>query len=167
MLAGPPPHRRPDSGAVVSAHRRFDPDQATQRAVQLRLGTVASVRPAAIGVAVTDGVVTLSGAVQTPAERARLLRAALQVPGVVVVGDDLRAIDDVDPEGRPSTTDVADRVSHVLQHQLRHWVVVRVSNGSAVIRGRFHSVRDRRRALLAVWSFRGVRSVDDRTGTEL
>lgn len=77
-------------------------DQDVQRDVQLELQWDASVSPHEIGVAVKDGVVTLSGSVDTYAGKWSAERAALRVRGVRAVVNEIQ----VRLEGDDQTSDV-------------------------------------------------------------
>jgi len=68
--------------------------------------------PDAIGVAVTDGAVTLTGHVATYPERLAAARAAERVYGLKAVANDLR----VKLSGAPrDDTDIARAIAHVLE----------------------------------------------------
>jgi len=64
-------------------------DMQLQRDVQDELAWEPSIRDAEIGVAAKDGVVTLSGSVDTFAEKYLAERAAERVSGVKAIADDL------------------------------------------------------------------------------
>ena len=65
-------------------------DSQVQRDVQAELSWEPSIRDAEIGVAAKDGVVTLSGYVDTFAEKYMAERAAERVSGVRAIADDLK-----------------------------------------------------------------------------
>jgi osmotically-inducible protein OsmY len=64
-------------------------DGSLKRAIDLELEWTPMVHAAQIGVAVTDGAVTLSGQVQTYPEKRHALHAAMQVSGVTAVAEDI------------------------------------------------------------------------------
>src|ERR1700759_2050638 len=69
--------------------------------------------PDAIGVAVKDGAVTLTGAVSTYAEKFAAVRAASRVYGVKAVADELT----VKPTGEPrDDSDIARAIAHILDN---------------------------------------------------
>jgi osmotically-inducible protein OsmY len=72
--------------------------------------------PDAIGVAVTDGAVTLTGHVPTYAEKLAAARAAERVYGVKAVANDLT----VKLAGAPrDDSDIATKVAHVLESNVQ------------------------------------------------
>ena len=69
--------------------------------------------PDAIGVAVKDGAVTLTGAVSTYAQKFAAVRAASRVYGVKAVADELT----VKPTGEPrDDSDIARAIAHILDN---------------------------------------------------
>ena len=68
--------------------------------------------PDAIGVAVTEGAVTLTGHVSTYAQKLAAARAAERVYGVKVVANDLTVKLSVAP---PDDSDIATAIAHVLE----------------------------------------------------
>lgn len=69
--------------------------------------------PDAIGVAVKDGAVTLTGAVSTYAQKFAAVRAASRVYGVKAVADELT----VKPAGEPrDDSDIARAIAHILDN---------------------------------------------------
>ena len=68
--------------------------------------------PEAIGVAVTDGAVTLTGNVPTYGRKLAAVRAASRVYGVKAVADELRVKLDTDPR---DDSDIARAIAHVLE----------------------------------------------------
>jgi osmotically-inducible protein OsmY len=69
--------------------------------------------PDAIGVAVKDGAVTLTGAVSTYAQKFAAVRAASRVYGVKTVADELT----VKPAGEPrDDSDIARAIAHILDN---------------------------------------------------
>jgi osmotically-inducible protein OsmY len=68
--------------------------------------------PDAIGVAVKDGAVTLTGAVSTYAQKFAAVRAASRVYGVEAVADEVT----VKPTGEPRDSDIARAIAHILDN---------------------------------------------------
>lgn len=87
-------------------------DHDIQAAVQSELSWTPDVDSAGIGVAVDEGVVSLSGEVDTYSDRLAAKRAALRVRGVSAVVDDIS----VHPNSRlkVSEVDIAKEVEHAL-----------------------------------------------------
>ncbi|HEU0206062.1 MAG TPA: BON domain-containing protein [Pseudolysinimonas sp.] len=82
-------------------------DHEIQASVQAELGWTPTIDEAAIGVAVDNGTVTLSGDVDTYAQRVAAVKAAQRVRGVSTVADELR----VHPSaafGTRTDTDIAE-----------------------------------------------------------
>jgi hypothetical protein len=72
--------------------------------------------PDAIGVAVTDGAVTLTGHVPTYAEKLAVARAAERVYGVKAVANELK----VKLAGAPrDDSDIATAIAHVLENNVQ------------------------------------------------
>lgn len=93
----------------TTLHQR---DHLIQDDVIEELAWAPQVRDAHVGVSVLDGVVTLSGEVDTVAERAEAGKAALRVKGVSVVTDEL-TIRGVNHLGH-TDTDTGAAIKHVL-----------------------------------------------------
>lgn len=91
--------------------------------------------PDAIGVAVTDGAVTLSGHVATYTEKLAAARAAERVYGVKAVANDLK----VKLPGTPrDDSDIARAIAHVLEWNVQvpeGKVHARVQNGWVTLEG--------------------------------
>jgi osmotically-inducible protein OsmY len=91
--------------------------------------------PEAIGVAVSDGAVTLTGHVSTYAERMAAARAAERVYGVKAVANDLK----VKLSGAPrDDSDIAQAIAHVLEWNVQvpeRKVQARVSEGWVMLEG--------------------------------
>jgi osmotically-inducible protein OsmY len=68
--------------------------------------------PEAIGVAVKDGAVTLTGNVPTYGRKLATVRAASRVYGVKTVADELKVKLDTDPR---DDSDIARAIAHVLE----------------------------------------------------
>lgn len=88
-------------------------DLQVQAAVQLELAAAPDVEAAAVGVWVKDGIVALSGEADDYRQRQAAKRAALRVPRVRALIDDMT----VHPRaGHPATcTDIAKRVERALR----------------------------------------------------
>ncbi|WP_353810221.1 BON domain-containing protein [Agromyces sp. SYSU T00194] len=137
-------------------------DRAVRTAVQEELDWSPDVDSTRIGVAVDEGVVTVSGQVDTYAERMAALRAVHRVRGVRAVVDDVA----VQPSGRSAASelDVAREVEHALD-----WASDVPAEVRAEIRG--HDVTltgevdwefQRLAAKRAIEHLRGIRNVTNR-----
>jgi osmotically-inducible protein OsmY len=117
--------------------------------------------PEAIGVAVQDGAVTLTGHVSTYAERLAAARAAERVYGVKAVANDLK----VKLSGAPrDDSDIARAIAHVLEWNVRvpeGKVQARVSDGWVTLEGEVEYEYQRHEVERMVHNVRGVVGVTD------
>jgi osmotically-inducible protein OsmY len=117
--------------------------------------------PDAIGVAVTDGAVTLTGHTPTYAEKLAAARAAERVYGVKAVANDLT----VKLAGTPrDDTDIATAIAHVLEWNTQipeGRVHARVQNGWVTLDGEVDYDYQRHEVERMVRQVRGVVSVTD------
>ncbi|HEY3648511.1 MAG TPA: BON domain-containing protein [Streptosporangiaceae bacterium] len=117
--------------------------------------------PDAIGVAVKDGAVTLTGHVPTYAEKLAAARAAERVYGVKAVANDLQ----VKLAGAPrDDSDLAVAIAHVLENNVQvpeGRVHARVSSGWVTLDGEVNYDYQRREVERMVRQVRGVVGVTD------
>jgi osmotically-inducible protein OsmY len=117
--------------------------------------------PDAIGVAVTDGAVTLTGNVTTYAEKLATARAAERVYGVKAVANELQ----VKLPGAPrDDSDIARAIAHVLEWNVQvpeGKVHARVQNGWVTLDGEVDYDYQRREVERMVRQVRGVIGVTD------
>jgi len=117
--------------------------------------------PDAIGVAVTDGAVTLTGHVATYAEQLAAARAAERVYGVKAVANDLK----VKLSGAPrDDTDIARAIAHVLEWNVQvpeGKVHARVQDGWVTLEGEVAYEYQRHEVERSVRQVRGVVGVTD------
>ncbi|RYY48180.1 MAG: BON domain-containing protein [Actinomycetales bacterium] len=111
---GPPalvlsPGRIQAHGMSTSAQHH---DHLVQEDVLEELAWAPQVRESHVGVSVLDGVVTLSGEVDSCIERLEAEKAAMRVAGVTVVANDL--VLRAGARFRDTDTDIAGAVKHVL-----------------------------------------------------
>lgn len=137
----------------------IDTDLDVQTLVSEELEWTPDVDAAGIGVAVEDGAVTLSGEVDTYAERLSAKRAALRVRGVRAVVDDLA----VHPKasGTVSETDIAKEVERALKgtSNVPDTVKAEIDGHSVTLTGEVPWDYQRRAAKRAVQNLRGVYTV--------
>lgn len=135
-----------------------------QHRVQEELEWEPSLNAAHIGVAVTQpGVVTLTGSVETYAEKVVAERAAKRVAGVRAVANDI----DVQllHSMRRTDTDVAQAVLRALEWDIavpHEKIQVRVENGWVTLEGEVALQFQRAAAENATRRLSGVRGVDNR-----
>lgn len=138
-----------------------DHDLDVQTLVRDELEWTPDVDAAGIGVAVEDGAVTLSGEVDTYAERIAARHAARRVRGVRVVVDDLT----VHPKTVwPVTeTDIAKEVDRALQgaSNVPDTVKAEINGHNVTLTGEVDWDFQRRAAKRSVQYLRGVYSVDN------
>ena len=117
--------------------------------------------PDAIGVAVKDGAVTLTGDVSTYAQKLAATRAAERVYGVKAVANDLK----VKLSGGPrDDSDIARAIAHVLGWNVRvpeGKVQARVSDGWVTLEGEVEHEYQRHEVERMVSNVRGVVGVSD------
>jgi osmotically-inducible protein OsmY len=117
--------------------------------------------PEAIGVAVRDGAVTLTGHVPTYVEKLAAARAAERVYGVKAVANEL----EVKLAGAPrDDSDIATAIAHVLDNNVQvppGRVHARVQNGWVTLDGEVDYDYQRREVERMVRQVRGVTGVSD------
>jgi osmotically-inducible protein OsmY len=143
---------------TATAAVRTDPD--IQRDVLAELDWDAQTRPTEIGVTVADGVVTLTGQVDSYARRWAAERCAHRVPGVRAVASDLEV-------RLPTADEHADGDLAIAASRALEWdsyvpaerLDVTVANGWVMLRGEVEFGFQRRTAEREVRRLRGVRGV--------
>jgi osmotically-inducible protein OsmY len=117
--------------------------------------------PEAIGVAVKDGAVTLTGHTSTYAEKLAAARAAERVYGVKAVANDLT----VRLSGLPrDDSDIATAIAHILENNVQipeGRVHARVQAGWVTLEGQVEHAFQRREIERMVRNVRGVAGVTD------
>ena len=117
--------------------------------------------PDAIGVAVRDGAVTLTGSVPSYAEKLAAAQAAERVYGVKAVANDLK----VKLPGTPrDDADIATAIAHVLEWNVQipeGQVHARVQEGWVILEGEVEHDYQRRETERMVRNVRGVVGVTD------
>jgi osmotically-inducible protein OsmY len=133
-------------------------NKALRDAVAKALESEVKIDPTHVGITAAHGAVTLVGFVRSPAQKARAVRAAARVPGVIAVADEL----EVRPPGSPARADAE------LAEDLARWrewamvpasVTIFVRNGRVTLRGDVDSDAQRREAERVAARIRGVRKV--------
>lgn len=116
------------------------------------------VEPNEIGVQVDDGVVTLTGTVETYAKKQAAERAALKIVGVRAVANDLS----VRTKATRNDTDIAQAAANALEANSllpTGAIDVSVQNGKVTLRGQVNWEYQRRSAHDSVRYLAGVRDV--------
>jgi osmotically-inducible protein OsmY len=134
--------------------------------IKAKLITVDIDSTASLGVHVNDGVATLTGAVRTPAARAKTVAAARSVQGIHSVRDELR----VDPhvpnvQGRIGDAALAGRIAAAIFTQTGSTAVrVAVNGGVVTLRGNVTDPKLRNAAVDTARNTSGVKNVVDDMG---
>jgi osmotically-inducible protein OsmY len=134
------------------------PDAELRAAVAAELEWTPSINSAHIGIAVTDGAVTLSGEAATYPEKLLAEKAALRVRGVTAVAEEITVRSDWKPA---NDTDIARESSEALHRavDIPDSVKVSVSNHVVTLTGAVKWHHERAAAYRAVQYTRGVREV--------
>lgn len=143
-------------------------DSQIQSAVEHAIAYDPWVEDDAVTVAVTDGQVTLRGAVEIPRAKWRAGRDARNIVGVTRVINRLK----VRPEGRVGAETLADRIIGALEadpHMNRYDITVKVRNGIATLSGEVDTYFEKLQADDVASAVEGVIAVNnnlavDRTG---
>jgi osmotically-inducible protein OsmY len=135
-------------------------DEQIQREVLAELDWDAKVRSNEIGVAAKDGVVTLTGWVESYAKKTAAERAAHRVRGVKAVANDIEVR--LPSSAERTDADIAAEASRALAWQAlvpAERIEVSVSRGYVTLRGEVRWEYQRRAAERAVRRLAGVRGV--------
>jgi osmotically-inducible protein OsmY len=138
-------------------------DLSIKQDVEAELRWEPSINAAAIGVAVKDGIVTLTGKVSTLAEKYAAGRAAARVTGVQAVANDLEV--GLPPEDQRSDEEIARAVANALASNTTvppNRVKAQVSHGWVTLEGTVEWYYQREAAERAVRHLRGVKGVINR-----
>jgi len=136
-------------------------DQQLHAAILKRFEWSPEIHATGVGVAVRDGVVTLSGAAGNAAEKRAAVRSAREVQGVIAVVDEIAVPSAV---GTIDDPDVAEDVRAALHEHpaLRaERITVGVHHQVVTLSGRVNSLEQRRAARRSAQAVVGVRAVID------
>jgi osmotically-inducible protein OsmY len=151
---------------AITQVETFANDALLTTAVKAKLITVDINSTASLGVHVSNGVATLTGAVRTPAARAKTVAAARSVKGIREVHDQLR-IDPTVPDigQRLGDAALAGRIAGAIFTQTgTTGVKVEVHDGAVTLSGHITDPRVRTAAVDTARNTSGVRSVSDQMG---
>lgn len=147
---------------MTRSHSR-QADEVTRAAVEAELEWLPTASPANLGISVNDGVVELSGEVDTLTERYLAVRAAEHVVGVTTVVDHIIVAGE--PEATTGDIELGKRIRSILEwyedipgDRIRAEVV----DGAVTLTGTVERDDHRKAAERAVGSLVGVRSVSSR-----
>jgi osmotically-inducible protein OsmY len=148
---------REEEGAMKYAHNEITESQL-RNAVMQRLGCLSRAVSQDIGVTVSDGIVTLIGFVDTPAERGEAEHAVKGVAGVKGIADEIQV-------RRLSTlndTDIARNAVQAIESQPlvpEDRITVIVSDGWVKLEGHVEWMYEKKVAESAVRNLPGVKGV--------
>ncbi|HEY0678855.1 MAG TPA: BON domain-containing protein [Chitinophagaceae bacterium] len=137
-------------------------DVRIQQDVMNQLRWEPILKAAEIGVAVKNGVVTLSGIVDTYAQKVAAENAAREVYGVKAVAEDLQV--GVSPGYMRTDAEIAEAVLHAFKWNTRipdDKISVRVEDGTITLTGEVQWDYQRKAATSAIESLAGVRKVNN------
>lgn len=135
-------------------------DEQLRKDVQEELHWDPSIGRVEIGVVASDGVVTLTGQVDTFARRWAALKAAERVTGVVAVADELTV--HLPTDYRRTDIDIAHMVAEALRWDIQvpdEHIKARVDEGRVSLDGEVDWEYQRSAALRAVRNLTGIRGV--------
>jgi len=148
-------------GQMMKTDRSKLPDTQIRHAVLRQLEWEPEVSHDQIGVGVTEGVVTLSGQVDTYAEKIAAERTAKRVHGVKAIANDLQ----VTPVGVRTDTEIAADAVHALEAHVRvpvDRITVTVRDGWVKLEGSVDWMFQKEAAENAVQYLGGVRGIANR-----
>lgn len=143
----------------------MDNDMRIREDVEAELDFEPSIDAAAVGVAVENGIVTLTGEVATFSQKHQAERAALRVRGVRAMANDLMV--KIGASREKTDGDLAERVLSILRWTTsvpHDRIQVVVSNGVVSLSGKVEWEYQRRSAERAVRDMDGVKGVINKLG---
>lgn len=138
-------------------------DEATRASVEAELESLRRASPANLGVSVNQGVVELSGEVDTLTERYLAVRAAEHVVGVTTVVDHITVVGE--PEAVAGDIELGKRIRSMLewyQNIPGDRIKAEVVDGAVTLTGSVEWDDQRKAAERAIRSLVGVKSVSSR-----
>ncbi|MNJ95577.1 periplasmic protein [compost metagenome] len=135
-------------------------DLEIQKDVRDELGWEPSLNPSEIGVAVKDGVVTLSGEVDSYFKKQKAEKAVKRVKGVKAIAEDIQI--GVSPSYQRSDTDIAIAILNALKWHTavqEDKIQIKVEDGIVRLDGEVEWEYQRKNAKLAIENLNGVIAV--------
>jgi osmotically-inducible protein OsmY len=135
-------------------------DESLAMRIVAALGRVSNLPPERLRVETERGCVTLTGSVDTEAQRHEVASLVGKIVGVVGVSNRLTVRE-------PPAADVAERIALTLGSRLDHeiaGITVDTSDGVVTLSGTIGSLDEKRAVCLAASQVKGVRQVIDRLG---
>ena len=121
-----------------------------------------------VGVEVVDGIVTLSGHVDSYGEKWHAERAAQRVAGVKALAVELDVV--VPEAAAPTDTDIARSAEHALQwvsYVPKDALAIKVEQGQVTLSGEVEWEYQRQNAIAALRDLTGVTGVTDKTSLKV
>jgi len=137
-------------------------DAEIQKDVMAQLKYEPFLNPAAIGVAVKDGVVTLSGQVDNYSKKIGAEMAARKIDGVKAVAEDIHV--GVSPFYQRTDTEIAAAVATALQWHtavMEDKIKIVVEDGVVTLSGQVEWNYQRQAAFTAIQNMAGIRRVNN------
>jgi osmotically-inducible protein OsmY len=138
-------------------------DAQIQQDVMYQLKWNPFLKASEIGVSVKNGIVTLSGIVNSYAQKAEAEKSAKKVVGVRGIAEDIQI--GVSPGVRKSDTEIAESVLNALKWHSAvpdDLVTVKVEDGAVTLEGELEWEYQRSSAKSAVTNLNGVKKIIDR-----
>ena len=135
-------------------------DSQIQKDVMDQLKWEPFLNASQIGVAVKNGIVTLSGQVDTYSKKLTAENAAKKVPGVKAIAEDIQI--GVSPAYSKTDTEIAEAVLNALKWHtavMEEKIKIKVENGNVRLEGEVEWAFQRKNAESAIENLTGVRSV--------
>ena len=135
-------------------------DNQIQKDVMEELSWEPFLNESEIGVAVKDGIVTLSGIVDSYSKKISAEKAAKKVVGVKAVAEDIQV--GISPSYRKSDTEIAEAVLNALRWHTavqEEKIKIKVEDGIVKLEGEVEREYQRNNAKMAIENLTGVRSV--------
>jgi osmotically-inducible protein OsmY len=135
-------------------------DAEIQHDVLAELKWEPHLKSAEVGVAVKNGIVTLSGHVETFVEKKIAEKAAKRVAGVKIVAEDIQV--GISPDAKKSDTEIAEAILSALNWHSgvrEEKIKISVEDGNVRLEGEVDWDYERNNAGVAVEHIAGVRSV--------
>jgi len=135
-------------------------DNQIQKDVMEELSWEPFLNESEIGVAVKDGIVTLSGIVDSYSKKISAEKAAKKVVGVKAVAEDIQV--GISPSYRKSDTEIAEAVLNALRWHTavqEDKIKIKVEDGIVKLEGEVEWEYQRNNAKMAIDNLTGVRSV--------
>jgi osmotically-inducible protein OsmY len=139
---------------------RINKDQQLQRDVMDELEWEPAVHAQHIGVTARDGVVTLTGHVESFAEKLAAERAALHVKGVRALAQDIKV--ELPTSKKTADDEIAARALKILEWDVlvpSDRITVKVDNGIVTLSGEVDHLYQSDEAERDVWRLSGVRDI--------